>query len=124
MEPIRLLALLGAAKDGSDYLDHAVARELGLRARPVQPVTRSLDAALQLLPTGWIVHKLGQVGDCRGGTRGWVAEICCARDCVIPFPPDRIAHTAPLALCMSVLRSRAKKDVDRHEPASRRDARR
>jgi hypothetical protein len=124
MEPIRLLALLEAAKDGSDYLDHAVARELGLRARPVPAVTRSLDAALRLLPEGWVMHRLGQVSDCRGGTRGWVAEICRTRDCVIPFPPDRTAHTAPLALCMSVLRSRAEYDIDRDEPASRHDGRR
>jgi hypothetical protein len=122
MEPIRLLSQLETAKDGSDYLDHAVARELGLRARPVPPVTRSLDAALQLLPEGWVVHRLGQVSDCRGGTRGWVAEICRARDCVIPCPPDRTAHTPALALCMSVLRSPAEDDIDRAERASRRDA--
>jgi hypothetical protein len=124
MEPIRLLTQLETAKDGSDYLDHAVARELGLRARPVPPVTRSLDATLRLLPEGWLLHRLGQLSDCRGGTRGWVAEICRASDCVIPFPPDRTAHTAPLALCMSVLRSLADYDIDRDEPASRRGARR
>jgi hypothetical protein len=105
MEPVRLLALLEAAKDGSDYLDHAVARELSLRDRPVPPVTRSLDAAMSLVPSDWIVHRLGQVGDCRGGMRGWVAEICRAGDRIIVFPPEGAARTAPLAICISVLRT-------------------
>jgi hypothetical protein len=124
MESIRLLSLLELAKDGSDYLDHAVARALGLRTRPVPQVTRSLDAALLLLPKEWIVHRLGQVSDCRGGTRGWVAEVCRVTDAVIPFPPDCIARTAPLALCMSALRALAGVGLERQEPAAYRSARR
>ncbi|HUB95159.1 MAG TPA: hypothetical protein VL993_04530 [Stellaceae bacterium] len=124
MEPVRLLGLLEAAKEGSDYLDHAVARELGLRARPVPSVTRSLDVALSLLPKGWIMHRLGQLSDCQGGTRGWIAEISRVGDCVIPFPPDRIARTAPLAVCLAVLRAARENGQTSEAPASRQNAHR
>ena len=55
-------------------------------AKPVPLYTRSLDAALKLVPDGWTIHRLGQLSDCQGGFGGWIGEIYRASDAMIPYP--------------------------------------
>jgi len=106
MDLAKLLALLQGAQEGSEYLDYAIQRVLFRMAKPVPLYTRSIDAALSLMPPGWTVHRLGHLSDCRGGTSGWLADIYRPSDAVIPFPAEGTALTAPLALCIAAVRSR------------------
>lgn len=106
MDLSKLLSLLQAAKEGSQYLDYAIQRALFQVAKPVPLYTRSLDAAALLIPPGWTIHRLGQLSDCRGGLSGWLAEIFRPSDAVILFPSESTALTAPLALCIAALRTR------------------
>jgi hypothetical protein len=102
MELAKLITLLAAAEEGSEYLDYTIQRQFSL-SKPVPPYTRSLDAALLLIPPGWSVHRLGQRHDCRGTFTGWIAELYRAGDAVLAFPTDQGA-TAPLALCIAAMR--------------------
>jgi hypothetical protein len=106
MDLAKLLALLQGTQEGSEYLDYAIQRVLFRMAKPVPLYTRSIDAALSLMPPGWTVHRLGHLSDCRGGTSGWLADIYRPSDAVIPFPAEGTALTAPLALCIAAVRSR------------------
>jgi hypothetical protein len=72
----------------------------------VPEYTRSVDAALRLLPEGWTINRLSQLTDCRGGFAGWVGDIYRATDAVIPYPSTGTAATAPLALCLAAMRVR------------------
>jgi hypothetical protein len=105
MELAELHALLLGAKDGSEYLDYAIQRALFPMAKPVPAYTRSLDAAIGLLPQGWSIHRLGQFSDCRGGFAGWIGDIFRAGDALIPYPADNTAPTAALAICVAVVRA-------------------
>ncbi|HUH85721.1 MAG TPA: hypothetical protein VLX85_14015 [Stellaceae bacterium] len=105
MELAKLVAMVQGAKEGSEYLDYAVQRLFGT-AKPVPLYTRSIDAALTLLPEGWTIHRLGQLTDCQGGFGGWIGEVYRARDAMIPYPSSNPAPTAPLALCAAALRVR------------------
>jgi len=105
MELAKLVAMVQSAKEGSEYLDYAVQRLFGT-AKPVPLYTRSIDAALTLLPEGWTIHRLGQVTDCQVGFGGWIGEVYRARDAMIPYPSNNPATTAPLALCAAALRVR------------------
>lgn len=105
MELAKLVAMVQSAKEGSEYLDYAVQRLFGT-AKPVPLYTRSIDAALTLLPEGWTIHRLGQLTDCQGGFGGWIGEVYRARDAMIPYPSNNPAATAPLALCAAALRVR------------------
>ncbi len=106
MDLAKLLALLQGAQEGSEYLDYAIQRVLFRMTKPVPLYTRSIDAALTLMPQGWTLHRLGHLSDCRGGTSGWLADIYRPSDAVIPFPAEGTALTAPLALCIAAVRSR------------------
>ena len=81
MDLTKLLLLLQAAPDGNDDLDDAIQRALGRARKPVPPYTRSLDAAMTLLPEGWAIHRLGQ----RGNGGGWLADIYRPSEAVIAF---------------------------------------
>jgi hypothetical protein len=96
---------LQSAKEGSEYLDYAIQRLFGT-AKPVPLYTRSIDAALTLLPEGWTIHRLSQLSDCHGGFGGWIGEIYRASDAMIPYPATAPAASAPLALCIAALRLR------------------
>ena len=106
MELMKLVSVLQSAKEGSEYLDYSIQRVLFGMAKPVPEYTRSLDAALRLMPEGWTINRLSQLTDCRGGFAGWVGDIYRATDAVIPYPSTGTAATAPLALCLAVMRVR------------------
>src|SRR5215469_8961845 len=106
MEIAKLIPSLQAAGEGSEYLDYAIQRQFGLM-KPVPAYTRSLDAALQLCPEGWSIHRLGQRHDCRGSFTGWVAELYRAGEAVIEFPANSLGASAALALCAAAMRVRA-----------------
>jgi hypothetical protein len=105
MELAKLVTTLQSAKEGSEYLDYAIQRLFGT-AKPVPLYTRSLDAALKLVPEGWTIHRLGQLTDCQGGFGGWVGEIYRASDAMIPYPSIAPAASAPLAICVAAMRVR------------------
>lgn len=105
MELAKLVTMLQSAKEGSEYLDYAIQRLFGT-AKPVPLYTRSLDAALKLVPEGWTIHRLGQLTDCQGGFGGWVGEIYRASDAMIPYPSTAPAASAPLAICVAAMRVR------------------
>jgi len=115
MELAKLVAMVQSAKEGSEYLDYAVQRLFGT-AKPVPLYTRSIDAALTLLPEGWTIHRLGQLTDCHGGFGGWIGEVYRARDAMIPYPSNNAAASAPLALCAAALRVRLAEAADEQPP--------
>jgi hypothetical protein len=104
MEPLKLIAALEAATEGSEYLDYSIQRHFGLM-KPVPLYTRSLDAAMALVPEGWSVHRLTRRNDCRGSFTGWMAELYRASAVVLELPYSAGA-TAPLALAAAALRAR------------------
>jgi hypothetical protein len=106
MDLAKLLAQLQGAQEGSEYLDYAIQKVLFRTAKPVPLYTRSLDAALILVPPGWTIHRLGALSDCHGGTSGWLADLYRPADAVIAFPCESTALTAPLALCIAAIRTR------------------
>jgi hypothetical protein len=118
MDLAKLLLLLQAASDGSDDLDDAIQRALGRARKPVPPYTRSLDAAMMLLPEGWALHRLGQ----RGNGGGWLADIYRPSEAVIAFLDESAAATAALALCSAALRTRVALLAAGAPPALRRRA--
>jgi hypothetical protein len=105
MELAKLVSTLQSANEGSEYLDYAIQRLFGTM-KPVPLYTRSLDAALKLVPEGWSIHRLGQITNCHGGFGGWIGEIYRARDAMIPYPSSAPAASAPLAICVAALRVR------------------
>ena len=106
MDNSKLIALIEAASEGSEYLDYAVQRDFGLM-KPVPAYTRSVDAALALVPEGWSVYRLNRRNDCRGRFTDWSAELYRAGDVVLE-PASSLAATAPLAIAAAALRARHK----------------
>jgi hypothetical protein len=119
MDLTKLLSLLQGSQEGSEYLDYAIQRVLFRMAKPVPLYTRSLDAALNLVPPGWTIHRLGQLSDCRGGSGGWLVDIYRPADAVIPFPAEGTALTAALALCIAAVRTRLGLLLQGEEPVKR-----
>lgn len=111
MDLAKLVTMLQSAKEGSEYLDYAIQRLFGT-AKPVPLYTRSLDAALLVVPDGWTIHRLGQITDCQGGFGGWIGEIYRARDAMIPYPSSAPAASAPIAICIAALRVRLAETLD------------
>ncbi len=105
MDLAKLVTMLQGAKEGSEYLDYAIQRLFGT-AKPVPLYTRSIDAALRLLPEGWTIHRLSHLSDCRGGFGGWIGEVYRASDAMIPYPSSAPSASAPLALCVAAMRVR------------------
>ncbi|MDB5408152.1 MAG: hypothetical protein JWL84_3064 [Rhodospirillales bacterium] len=105
MDNAKLLSALETAAEGSEYLDYAIQRVFGLM-KPVPLYSRSVDAALMLVPNGWSILRLGQRHDCHGNFSGWFAELYRARDAVIELPSNSGGATAPLALCAAAMRVR------------------
>jgi hypothetical protein len=103
MDIAKLIASLQAAGEGSEYLDYAIQRQFSLM-KPVPAYTRSVDAAMLLIPEGWSIHRLGRRHDCKGKFTGWLCELYRARDAVIEFPANSLGGTAPLALCVAAMR--------------------
>jgi hypothetical protein len=103
MDPVKLITTLEAAAEGSEYLDFAIQRRFGLM-KPVPAYTRSLDAAMTLIPPDWSIHQLQRRTDCRGSFTSWNAELFRASDVVLEFPSHGVAATAPLALCAAAMR--------------------
>lgn len=120
MDLAKLVTMLQSAKEGSEYLDYAIQRIFGT-AKPVPQYTRSIDAALKLLPEGWTIHRLSQLSDCRGGFGGWIGEIYRGTDAMIPFPSSAPSASAALALCVAAMRVRLA-DEQRREQEQRQPA--
>jgi hypothetical protein len=120
MDLAKLLTLLQGAHEGSEYLDHAIQRVLFRMSKPVPLYTRSLDAAMTVLPEGWTINRLGALSDCHGGTSGWVADLFRPEDAVIAFPSEGTAATAPLALCAAAVRTQIGLGAPIEEPQRRR----
>lgn len=116
MDLAKLVTMLQSAKEGSEYLDYAIQRLFGT-AKPVPLYTRSIDAALKLVPEGWTIHRLSQISDCQGGFGGWIGELYRASDAMIPFPSTAPAASAPLALCIAALRVRMAEGIHDETPA-------
>lgn len=114
MDLAKLVTMLQSAKEGSEYLDYSIQRLFGT-AKPVPLYTRSIDAALTLLPDGWTIHRLSQLSDCRGGFGGWIGEIYRASDAMIPYPSSAPSASAPLALCVAAMRVRLAEEQTRDE---------
>ena len=119
MDLAKLLSLLQGAQEGSEYLDYAIQRVLFRMTKPVPLYTRSLDAAMMLMPEGWTIHRLGELSNCRGGTGGWVADIFRPAEAVIAFPSEGTAATAALALCVAAVRTRLGLLLQSEEPLQR-----
>lgn len=102
MESQKLIAALDGASEGSEYLDYLIQRQFGLM-KPVPPYTRSVDAAMLLIPDGWSIHRLMRRNDCRGNFADWLAELYRARDVVLEVPAMAAGATAPLAICSAAL---------------------
>jgi hypothetical protein len=103
MDVSKLVAALERADEGSEYLDFTIQRRYGLM-KPVPAYTRSLDAAMTLIPEGWSIFRLQRRNDCRGNFNGWMAELYRASDVVIEIPSLSSAATAPLAIAAAALR--------------------
>jgi hypothetical protein len=103
MDVSKLVAALERADEGSEYLDYTIQRRYGLM-KPVPAYTRSLDAAMTLIPEGWSIFRLQRRNDCRGNFNGWMAELYRASDVVIEIPSLSSAATAPLAIAAAALR--------------------
>lgn len=103
MEGAKLITALERADEGSEYLDYTIQRGYGLM-KPVPAYTRSMDAAISLIPTGWSIHRLQRRNDCRGNFTGWVAELYRANDVVLEVPSLSQAASAPLAIAAASLR--------------------
>jgi len=123
MDLAKIVTALQGAKVGSEYLDYVIQRLFGA-AKPVPAYTRSIDAALRLLPAGWTIHRLSQISDCRGGFGGWIGEVYRASDAMIPYPSLAPAATAPLALCIAAMRLRLAEEASRVPAVTQDDARR
>jgi hypothetical protein len=124
MDTTKLIAALQAAREGSEYLDYAIQRQFALM-KPVPAYTRSVDAAMLLIPDGWSIHRLCRHHDCRGNFTGWLAELYQASHAVIEFPANPLGATAALALCTAAMRiheslapaeARATEESDRFSP--------
>jgi hypothetical protein len=117
MDISKLVLTIESAAEGSEYLDYSIQRFFGLM-KPVPAYTRSVDAAMLLIPDGWSVHRLTRRNDCRGNFTGWMVDLYRAADVVLDLPTLSTAATAPLALCASALRILAAQ-----QPAGSRDVR-
>ncbi len=107
MDFTNLATILQNAKDGSEYLDYTIQRAIVGFSKPVPEYSRSLDAAMLLMPAGWTLHRLGQLSNCRGGFGGWQCDIYRASDAMLPYPMGGTAATAALALCLAIIRARS-----------------
>jgi hypothetical protein len=98
-----LIDQVEAVSGGTAHLDHRIGEAFDL---PPHPYTRSLDAALQLIPAGWSVAQLTHHNDCQGHFTGWSAELYRPNHGIIPCPAGRLSASAALALCSAALRVR------------------
>lgn len=109
MSIARTLSLIEAAPAGSPELDAAIAAALDLDAAPY---TRSLDAAMRLVPDGWSIAQLSQRTDRLGNVAGWTADLFRPNLAVLPDAPARVMPSAPLALATASFRAR----IERAKP--------
>src|SRR5579872_7244004 len=95
---------VASAASGSEYLDYSIQRLFGIK-KPIPGYTRSLDAALELIPEGWSIHRLGRTHDNRGQFGAWRAELYRAGDVMIDASISAQAASAPLAISAAALRA-------------------
>ncbi|HLZ67683.1 MAG TPA: hypothetical protein VKQ29_15745 [Aliidongia sp.] len=98
----RTLKLIEASHTGSAALDATIAEVLDLDPAPY---TRSLDAAMRLVPEGWSIAHLSQRTDGRGRISGWTADLFRPNLAVLPDAPARLMPSAPLALATASFRA-------------------
>jgi hypothetical protein len=109
METQKLITALESAAEGSEYLDYSIQRQFGLM-KPVPPYTRSIDAAMSLVPDGWSIHRLMRRNDCRGNFTGWQVELYRAKDVVLEVPSTAACATAALTIACAALQLRRAAD--------------
>lgn len=104
MDVNRLIRALENATEGDETLDTLIHQLVGF-SKPVPLYTRSMDAAMRLIPDGWSIHKLRrETGPDRRFAK-WAAELYREGDCMLTIPTYVLASTAPLALCATSLRA-------------------
>ena len=103
MSLLGTLTLIEASPAGSAALDAAIAKVLELDPAPY---TRSLDAAMRLVPDGWSIAHLSQRTDGRGRIYGWTADLFRPTLAILPDAPARLMPSAPLALAIASFRAR------------------
>jgi hypothetical protein len=100
-----LIARLEAAMEGSRELDELIDNYvLGGSAAGPRAYTTSIDAALMLVPEGWV---LAHLGDDASGMEGNMKALgaCCELDCG-RMEKQGMAATRPLACCIAALKAR------------------
>ena len=107
---LRLITALEAASEGHEHLDIEIQQLRGLR-KPIPPYTRSVDAALSLLPEGWSVYSLRRQTNGRGEFTSWAVVLYRATDVMIEVAHASKAVSAPLAICAAALRVRQRDDA-------------
>jgi hypothetical protein len=105
IELLKLASSVDGAAEGSEYLDYAIQRVFGLR-KPIPLYTRSIDAAVMLIPEPWSIHRLARSHNCRGKFSGWTVELYQANEAMIDASVSAQAATAALAICAAALRAR------------------
>jgi hypothetical protein len=103
MRTLKVVAALDAAEEGSEYLDYAIQQHFGLM-KPAPPYTRSLDAAMTIVPDGWSMHRLCRRHDGLGQVSGWFAELYRDTEASIEVPSNSMGATAPRAICRAAMR--------------------
>jgi hypothetical protein len=103
-ELLTLASSVAGATSGSEYLDFAIQRLFGLK-KPIPAYTRSLDAAMQLVPEAWSIHRMGRTHDNQGKFGTWRVELYRASEVMIDASIAGQAATAPLAVCAAALRA-------------------
>src|SRR5689334_15682506 len=97
-ELLTLASSVAGASSGSEYLDFAIQRLFGLQ-KPIPTYTRSIAAAMLLIPENWSIHRMGRSHDNRGKFGTWRVELYRASDVMIDASISAQAATAPLAIC-------------------------
>ncbi|MBV8651694.1 MAG: hypothetical protein JO255_09525 [Alphaproteobacteria bacterium] len=105
IELLKLASSVDGASEGSEYLDFAIQRLFGLR-KPIPEYTRSLDAAVSLIPPHWSIHRLSHTHNGRGKFSGWTVELYQATEAMIDASVAAQAATPALAICAAALRAR------------------
>ena len=106
-----LISELEKANGPSIALDHQIAELTMDRSRAVfmtgdsggiislKRYTRSIDAALTLVPDGWTVHTIHH------GLKQWDVSLCIVGDCGLASA-DAESNSLAIAICIAALKAR------------------
>lgn len=114
-----LIERLGKASEGSDALDREIAAACKIEWSPDEDgnfggynilprrcwFTRSLDAALTLVPEGWAVHRIDQYHDRHSPAWGWGARLRCHVKPDVGIEIGESRASMELAICIAALKA-------------------